>query len=168
MRAKPPEIKFNGPSHRDRMAGSGTTENQVKVGGPRAGSGGAARAATCGRPVDASAASDTGCAANARVQAGGGAPASQHKGHSIWCPPAWVTPLSSTLKSLTTPEAEHTICHDGGLISGDATATPSANTNHASTRRARCRVERGACIAAIILDANARSSRTACTPAPLT
>lgn len=70
------------------------------------------------------------------VTCGGGAPMTAHKGQSMLLPTTSDALPSAALTSIfIAPEPVQTNNISCGLTMGDATATPSDNTNHASTRR---------------------------------
>ena len=67
----------------------------------------------------------------------GGAPETRHSGHSVpWAPNSTVA-VSVCNKILMVPTLAQTISIERGCTTGDATATPSASTNHAKTHTRR-------------------------------
>ena len=67
----------------------------------------------------------------------GGAPEVKHSGHSEPCAPSSSVPLLVCKSILVALVLEQTISMERGCTTGDATATPSASTNHATTHARR-------------------------------
>ena len=67
----------------------------------------------------------------------GGAPDTRHKGHSEPCIPSSSEPVLVCTNILVAPVLEQTISMERGCTTGEATATPSARTNHARTHARR-------------------------------
>lgn len=80
-----------------------------------------------------------------------------HSGQSMLVLPTSETvPSSAVTKAFIAPEPVHTSSTFCGLTMGDATATPSDNTMHASTKRAISVKLRRICMVQIIHEPAAR------------
>ena len=78
---------------------------------------------------------------------GGGAVMGAHSGQSMaLLANSLVLPSSDCTSTFITPEPLHTSKMSCGLTMGEATATPSDSTNHASTKRLRVVKWRRVCI----------------------
>ncbi len=124
-------------------------DQRKSAGGPRDGSGGAVTAAMCAAAMGCTAWASGEGWVNEVLDWGGGAVMDVHKGQSIVLAEAALSSSPCTT-SFIMPVPVHTTSMSLGLSTGEATATPTDNANHTSTRRVSWMALRNECIAEIL------------------
>ena len=122
-------------------------EDQECAGGPRGGSGQPVTQAIWAEGIERMAWAKTLRVSKKRAKGGGGAQTCVQRGQSMLLERLVASDEpSSKFTIFMPPVAEQTIWLAWGFSNGAATATPTNNTNHTSTKRARSDLLRSVCI----------------------